>query len=80
MKRKLGKNLSIICQGLFGNDYHLETGDKTQFEQCYYFDDLLWDGKGCKIKYDLEMRLCTDNDGDVVLVHAGRECMELYIQ
>ena len=30
-----------------GNDYHCETGSRTRFSPRYYFNDPLWDGKGC---------------------------------
>ena len=29
-------------------NYYCETGSREIPEQCYYFDDPLWDGEGCE--------------------------------
>ena len=36
-----------VVPGFVGNDYYCETGSKTRSVRRYYFDDPLWDGKGC---------------------------------
>ena len=36
-----------VFPSFVGNDYYCETGSRTQPQRRYYFDDPLWDGKGC---------------------------------
>ena len=37
-----------VIPPFIGNDYYCETGSRNETEQCYYFDDPLWDGEGCE--------------------------------
>ena len=36
-----------VIPSFVGEDYYCETGSRTQRQRRYYFDDPLWDGKGC---------------------------------
>ena len=36
-----------VIPSFIGNDYYCETGSRTRSQNRYYFDDPLWDGKGC---------------------------------
>ena len=37
-----------VIPSFVGEDYYCETGSRNEAEQRYYFDDPLWDGKGCE--------------------------------
>ena len=37
-----------VIPSFVGNDYYCETGSRNLNQKRYYFDDPLWDGKGCK--------------------------------
>ncbi len=41
-----------------GNDYFCETGSRTMISARYYWDDPLWDGKGCG-----RFSTCCDGEG-----------------
>ena len=37
-----------VIPSFVGEDYYGETGSRNEAEQCYYFDDPLWDDEGCE--------------------------------
>ena len=44
---KSSHSFTGIIPSFVGNDYYCETGSRSRRQQRYYFDDPLWDGKGC---------------------------------
>ena len=47
-----------VIPSFVGEDYYCETGSRSNAQQRYYFDDPLWDGKGCE-----EENECCDRGG-----------------
>ena len=44
---KSSHSFTGVIPSFVGNDYYCETGSRSRRQQRYYFDDPLWDGKGC---------------------------------
>ena len=44
---KSSHSFAGVIPSFVGNDYYCETGSKPRSQNRYYFDDPLWDGKGC---------------------------------